>query len=122
MKKWLKHTFGYINIDEENFYLTKTGNWSEIIGLKEKNDKPQKPVNFKTKLKIGIYLIFLLTLILFGIIANIRSGNIIVLLIIGLPVLAFIIFQYIIPEFGSSFVIPKKKITKLHASNTSLYI
>lgn len=36
MKEWFKHDAGYVNIDTENIYFTKDGNWSETPKLKEK--------------------------------------------------------------------------------------
>ncbi len=122
MKEWLKHKYGFINIDDENVYVTKTGNWSEVSGLKEKNYKPFKFADFRTKLKIGIYLFIVFGIILFGFISNILSGNISILIIVGLPVLGYTAFQYIIPEFGSSFVIPKNKITDIRTDESDLYI
>lgn len=122
MKEWLKHKYGYINIDDENVYVTKTGNWSEINGLKEKNFKLLKFADFRTKLKVGIYLVLMLGLVLFGFVSNIISGNISVLLIFGLPVLGYTAFQYIIPEFGSSFVIPKNKINDVRTEGSDVHI
>jgi hypothetical protein len=122
MKEWLKHKYGFINIDDENVYVTKTGNWSEVSGLEEKNYKPFKFADFRTKLKIGFYLFIVFGIILFGFISNIISGNINFLLIVGLPVVGYTAFQYIIPEFGSSFVIPKNKITDLRIKESDLFI
>lgn len=122
MKEWFKHKYGFINIDDENVYITRTGNWSEVSGLKEKNYKPLKFADFRTKLKIGIYLFIVFGIILFGFISNIISGNISFLLLIGLPVLGYTAFQYIIPEFGSSFVIPRNKILAIRTEDTDFHI
>jgi hypothetical protein len=122
MKEWLKHKYGFINIDDENVYVTKTGNWSEVSGLEEKNYKPFEFADFRTKVKIGIYLFIVFGIILFGFISNIISGNISFLLIVGLPVVGYTAFQYIIPEFGSSFVIPRNKITDIRTKESDLFI
>lgn len=122
MHKWLKHKYGYLNIDDENIYATKTGNWSEINGLKEKNYKPRQMANFRNRLKIGAYLIIMVGLFLFVLFSNILSGNISFLLLVGLPTLGYTAFQYIIPEYGSSFVIPKHKITKIRFEESDAYI
>ena len=121
MKEWLKHKYGFINIDDENVYVTKTGNWSEVSGLKEKNYKLFKLDDFRTKLKIGIYLFIVFGFILYVFISKILSGDL-GLLIFGLPLLGYTAFQYIIPEFGSSFVIPKKKITAIRTDESDFYI
>lgn len=36
-KSFYKYKYGYINIDQNNIYITSTGNWSETIQLTEKN-------------------------------------------------------------------------------------
>jgi hypothetical protein len=35
-KSFYKYKYGYINIDQNNIYITSTGNWSETIQLTEK--------------------------------------------------------------------------------------
>ncbi len=55
MKKWFKYRFGYVNIDDENFYLTNSGNWSETIDMNEKTKKTEKKGSLK-KFRINVYL------------------------------------------------------------------
>lgn len=73
MKEWLKHKYGYINIDDENVYVTKTGNWSEISKLQEKNHRRFIFFDGRTKLKIGIYLFVQAGLILYVFVSKIVS-------------------------------------------------
>lgn len=122
MKEWLKHKFGFLNIDDEFIFVTKTGNWSEIEDLEEKNHKGFKTNTFASKLKIGLYVTVVYGLFVFCIVRNIISGNISFLLIIGLPVLAYYMFQYLIPEYGASFRIPKDKINQIYIDGDSVSI
>lgn len=47
MKEYLEHKYGYINIDDENLYFTKTGVWQEAYSLSE----PKKvAVQMRTKI------------------------------------------------------------------------
>lgn len=41
MKHFFKYKFGYINIDEETLYLTKTGNWQEVKDIVARNDNKE---------------------------------------------------------------------------------
>jgi hypothetical protein len=57
MRHYFRYKGGYINIDDENIYLTTTGNWQEISGLKEqKKNSYQKQLKF---LLWGMYLVFI---------------------------------------------------------------
>ena len=57
MKHHFRHKRGYVNIDNENIYLTTTGNWQETSGLTE-----QKNNSYKQQFKYvlwGIYLVLI---------------------------------------------------------------
>lgn len=122
MKEWLKHKYGYINIDDENVYVTKTGNWSEISKLQEKNHRRFIFLDGRTKLKIGIYLFVQAGLILYVFVSNIVSGDFLVSLVILTLLIAYSVFSYLIPEYGSSFVIPKNKILTIQIKASEAHI
>lgn len=62
MKNYYKHNHGYINIDDENVYFIKSGNWQEACETKEKKSaKKIKRVNIlMSALYISILLIFII--------------------------------------------------------------
>lgn len=121
MKAWFQHKYGYINIDAENIYITKSGNWSEVTELHEKNYKPYRFTDLKTKLKIGIYLVFLFSVVFYALLANILSGNLKLALLVGLPLLVYSAYHYIIPEFGSHFKIPFSKIIEIRIEKSVVF-
>ena len=59
MKEYFKYANGYININDENLYLTHSGNWSETLTLQEKSSKS----NFKAN---RMYLNYLIIVVLIG--------------------------------------------------------
>lgn len=110
MKTYLKHKYGYLNVDDNFIYLTKSGNWSETKNLKEKNSDGFKTMDRFSKIKIIGYLVFVAGLFLFGILNNIVKGDFSYLLVFGLPVLFYATYNYLIPEIGASFLIPFSKV------------
>jgi hypothetical protein len=59
MRHYFRYKGGYINIDDENIYLTTTGNWQETSVLKE-----QKKKNYQRQLNFLLWAIFGLDLYL----------------------------------------------------------
>lgn len=57
MRHYFRYKGGYVNVDDENIYLTTTGNWQETAGLKEHKKNSYLPqLRF---LPWGIYLVFI---------------------------------------------------------------
>ncbi|MES2397802.1 MAG: hypothetical protein V4549_17450 [Bacteroidota bacterium] len=107
-KSYYKYKFGYINIDQENVYLTSTGNWSEIKVLGEK-------VFGKSSKKIGkvISIYFLLAILLLMTIASFFFNEKIPYAVGTLAVgIAGVhrLKKYFDTETGQRFFIPKNKI------------
>ena len=55
MKEYFKYANGFVNLNDENLFLTNSGNWSETSDLLEKSPKSIRQNNFKG-FKIYIYL------------------------------------------------------------------
>ena len=90
MKTWFKHEFGFVNIDDKNFYLTNTGNWTETERLGEK-DKSVSFSNGIRKFRIVFFLVVSFTLFsvlwLMGLDGLTKEGFSL-LLILGMPAAA----------------------------------
>ena len=122
MKEWFKYRYGFINIDENNLYFTKTGNWSETVGLEEKNENVFKKADYSQKLKAVIYLTLVGGLLLTALIFNLVSGNISYVLIVGLIFSGYTVYNYMIPEMGDMFVLPKEKLLNISLKENVIII
>lgn len=120
MKHFFKYEFGYINIDDENLYMTNSGNWSETKELLEKSDQ-SKSKNKNQKYKVFGYYLFLILIALFFVykfnFVNITYG-----FIIGLAVLFYSAYNFMKSEQGNRYKIPLTKINQMEYSYNSLKI
>ena len=119
MKLWFKYKHGFINIDDDFLYLTNTGNWSEIADMKEKGESNSS--DFRKYRMIG-FLAVCFFLFAFLIYKNINSGNINLLLLIGLPALFFLAYRSLSPEMGSKFKIPHYKMKRLETDGQNVTV
>ena len=116
MKEYFKYTNGFININDENLFLTNSGNWSETLNLKEKSSKS----NFKTN---KMYLNYLFVIVLIGIgiydvLKDFKNKSFpFGIVLIGLGVLA-----YFKREKGKNYKIPLSKIIKITVSDNAVKI
>ena len=111
-KTWFQYEFGFVNIDEENLYLTNTGNWSEIIGLEEKSKKTGGPNTFGSFATI-MFLIVVVGLLGFLFFRNIITPGISIVGLIGIPFFGYKFYEYIKSDIGVKFKIPWSKISKI---------
>lgn len=118
MKDWLKHSNGFLNIDDDFIYATKSGNWSEVTDLEEKNAVGFKAANFASKFKAGIYIAAVIGVTIFVVTKNLLQGS----LVIGLPILAYFSYKYMVPEYRASFSIPIKKIKDIEIKKESVRV
>jgi hypothetical protein len=116
MKEYFKYANGFININDDNLFLTNSGNWSETYDLKEKSSKS----NFKTN-KIYLNYLFVIVLIGLGIYDVLKDAKNksfpFGIVLIGLGVLAFLK-----REKGKRYKIPLSKIIKITVSNNATTI
>lgn len=110
MKEYFKYDNGYVNINDENLFLTNSGNWSEIAAIEEKSEKTIKQNNIKG-IKFYVFIALLLCFVALSI-ARAKSGTI----PIGLILLAFAAFMYMKRESGSKYKIPLSKIKNIEIS------
>ncbi|VXC38625.1 conserved hypothetical protein [Flavobacterium sp. 9AF] len=121
MKYYFKYEKGFVNIDENNLYLTKSGNWSEIDNIYEKTNKT-KSIHTRKKIRTYSFYVMLLafSLLLFFNINNGKNGKI--MLPLGIMLLFLSAFNYIRVNSGNQYKIPLKKIIKIEYTYNSLKI
>jgi hypothetical protein len=117
MKEWLKHKHGYLNIDEKNLYFTKTGNWSEIADLKEQNSTEFKTADQNSKIKLILLLGIIDAVSVWQLFSKDRIGGFNLLLFMSPIVSFYLVYNYLIPEYGAAFAVPYNKIQKIEFEN-----
>jgi membrane-bound ClpP family serine protease len=110
MKEWFKYEYGFVNIDTDNIYFTNSGNWSETIELEEKGLQKS---NIIRKIRIKLFWVLSFAIGIFLLYLNMVNGRISILLIIGLPIGLFSIYNYLKTEIGSRFKLPISKIVSI---------
>lgn len=107
MKDFFKHDKGYLLINEEAFFLTSSGNWSEALSLSEKSISSRKVNNrradrmyyFVGLLMVACYYAFYSKKILAG---------------FGGMALLFFVWNYLKNETTARYKIPLQKIIQLN--------
>lgn len=107
MKQYFKYANGYVNINNENLFLTNSGNWSETYDLLEKSPKSIKQNNFKTN-KINLFLFLIICI---GLLMISKAKN--AALPLGFISLGIAAFFYMKLETGKRYKIPISKIIKI---------
>lgn len=116
MKEYFKYNNGFVNLDDENLYLTNSGNWQEARNLQEKSSKTIKTNKIK-KRKISLYFYFLLGIGILGLMLQLSKGNSIRIPIVFCG-LGFLAYRYMIRETGNSYKIPLAKIKSVVLNDT----
>ena len=109
MKDWFKYEYGFVNFDEDNFYLTSTGNWSDIKDLKQH----EKKITNRLPSKGFIYILLVGVLFSCLFFLNIISGKMSLILLIGLPLAGVAVYNYMKTELGANYVIPYSKVKEI---------
>jgi len=117
MKEWFKYEYGYVNIDDDNIYFTNTGNWSEVGLLKEKSGVKSNKLR---KIRIQVFLIVVGVLAAFLLFKNVLSGEVSILLIVGLPISVFLVYKYLKTEIGSNYKLPICKVSKIEIEDNEV--
>lgn len=116
MKEYFKYANGYVNINDENLFLTNSGNWSETHDLLEKSPKSIRKNDFKSlKIYSLPFIIVCLGLLLYSKLDNVFipfafSGS------------CFGAYLYLIRETGKRYKIPISKIISFNISNDTVKI
>ena len=109
MKHYFKYNNGYTNIDQENLYLTNSGNWQEARELIEKGKSSIKKNNARINYMKGfVYTVF--AIVIFLLFFMVENNKISITLSAGLILLAYYINNYFKGEFGVRYKIPLAKI------------
>lgn len=107
MKEYFKYANGFVNINDENLFLTNSGNWSETHELLKKSSKSIRQNNFKG-FRIYIFLFAVACLIVL-ILSKSKSGSI----PFGIILLGLGVFSYMKRETGKRYKIPISKIISI---------
>ncbi|TGD58833.1 hypothetical protein [Flavobacterium humi] len=110
MKEYFKYEHGYVNINNQDLFLTNSGNWSETLTIEEKSSKTIRKNNAKN---VKIYIYFLLVICLMALIISRSQTGAIPL---GLILLAFGAFLYMKRDLGNRYKIPLSKIKSIEIS------
>lgn|GEM_PF-1617178 len=120
MKACYKYEFGYLNVDDQFVYFTNTGNWTEIPKLTEKIQQSHAR-DMRRYFKHTIYLVFISVLAAAFVIYNVLWGIYNMVVIVGLPVLIYYLYQYLKNEMGPAFAIPHDKLVSVeHAGKSTI--
>lgn len=119
---WLKHNSGFLNVDEQHIFVTRTGNWSETAGLNEKNHKCFKRKNRISKFTTIAFLALVAAGVIWLMIAEIMNSKAGVFSLISLPVFYFTVHNYIITGYAAAYAIPISKITHMEVGLKSITI
>ena len=75
MKEFFKYANGYVNINDENLFLTNSGNWSETKEINEKSAKTIRQNNVKGfKFYVFLFIIIVLFFVFLSIVKGLSEG------------------------------------------------
>lgn len=120
-KGYISYDKGYLNYTADAYYLTISGNWTEIDNLEEKTKETYR----KNKLRIIRHQIFIAAFtILTCSLLFITFPGIIALpvALIAAPLLISFLIKALRTEFGNLIKIPTRKIKTLETNNNSIII
>lgn len=112
MREWFKYENGFVNIDDDNLYLTNTGNWSETPKTKEKSSSSKKS-NFWRKLKINSFFYLVAAVFIALYLLKVISGDWSLGILGTLAVVGYFFYNYLRTEMGSKYKIPRSKIKEI---------
>lgn len=116
MKDYFKYENGYVNINDENLFLTNSGNWSETHGLSEKSAQSIRKNQLK-RFRINAYLFVMGSVVLFLLFHS--QNKLMPLGILGLGIAAYF---YMKRETGNRYRIPLEKIKAVEISGNQVKI
>ena len=109
MKHYFKYDSGYVNINDENLFLTSSGNWQETHDLEEKSRatiaQNERRIN---RMKSFVYVVFGGAGIGIYKILNNKEASIGITVV--LIAMAYYVLQYYKSDFGKRYKIPLGKI------------
>ena len=115
MKYHFKYKSGYINIDEENLYLTTSGNWKETLNTYEKSPCSINKNQTRKIYKVLYYWILYATFfIIFNIVYSFFSLKFWIIVAILLAIVTSLLFHFYRRDFGIRYKIPLHKIDSIN--------
>jgi len=110
VKEYFKYSQGFVNVNDENLYLTNSGNWSEIESLREKSPESIRK-NRQKRFRFDAFLFVILLITGYSIFWMSKTGSITFPIIV--VALGFGVFKYFRNELGNVYKIPRDKITSI---------
>ena len=117
MKEYFKYKYGYINVDNENLYLTNSGNWQEARETEEKS-RANESENTGRIIRMKSFVFIVMGAICIFLVKSLDNPKIRIGIIAITLFLGYRVYQVFSKEFGSRYRIPLQKITKISAQGT----
>ncbi|GAA4081081.1 hypothetical protein GCM10022389_28970 [Flavobacterium cheonanense] len=116
MKEYFKYANGYVNINDENLFLTNSGNWSETHDLLEKSPKSIRKNDLKSLKIYNLHFI----IVCIGLLMYSKLDN--VFIPFAFSGSCFGAYLHLIRETGKCYKIPISKIISFDVSNDKVKI
>ncbi|MFP9114373.1 hypothetical protein ACLI1A_10560 [Flavobacterium sp. RHBU_3] len=117
MKEYFKYKYGYINIDDENLYMTNSGKWQEARETEEKS-RANEAVNERriNYMKSFVFIVFGGIVIYFA--QTIDNKKVSIGIVVAALAIGYKLYDYFSSEFGSRYRIPLHKLESVTAQGT----
>lgn len=112
MEEFFKYQSGYVNIDDENLFLTNSGNWSETKTLLEKNKNSIRK-NKARNARMQLYLLIVFGIITCIVLKTLAAGTFSTVVLISMPVAGYKLYQLFQRNLGKRYKIPLSKIDSI---------
>ena len=121
MKEWFKYDIGYVNIDDGNFYLSNSGNWTDCQKLPEKSASANRK-NLGRQIGVLSFFIIMAMIAISAFLYNEIHDYRAYLILLAAPILVYFIYRYLKRKIGAAFKIPRENIASLQLNIDELTI
>ena len=121
MKAFFSYAFGYVNIQDNSLFLTRSGNWSEVEEMKTQT--PGKIGSHMHKWRILLFMTVVIVAFLFTVLHALHAGNgnsVLSLVLLGIG--AFSVYRYLQKDLGRTAHISLDQIYKIDFEITQVTI
>lgn len=121
VKSWFPYNDGYVNIDDDNVYLSASGNWQEVRQLKEKDAEDFKSPKIR---HLGLWGLITIasTFYFFGSL-NAKGSGVQQMLAVAIALLSsYFLYRKFQKDLGPRFRIPLARISQVEMSTDSATI
>lgn len=117
MKEYFKYKYGYINVDDENLYLTNSGNWQEARETEEKSRAIEKRNSVRI-IRMKSFVFIVMGAVCIFLVKSLQNPKISIGIIAITLFVGYRVYQVFSKEFGSRYRIPLQKVIKISAQGT----